>query len=232
MKTGIFEDANGGTIFLDEIGDMSLSLQAKVVKAVEERTFRRIGGKRDIKVDVRIVAATNKDLKEQVEKNQFREDLYHRLNVINFEMPSLRERREDIPLLTEHFINYFNMDFNKNIKHVPEEVEKAFMSYQWPGNVRELRSTIERAVLLSEGDTLNPKYVQIDEQQKGVKIHGDEHKMFFELDMDKLTLDTVEEMVIKKALELTDWNQTKAAEMLGVTRQVLRNRMIKMDLLN
>lgn len=232
MKTGILEDANGGTIFLDEIGDMSLSLQAKVVKAVEERTFRRIGGKRDIKVDVRIVAATNKDLKEQVEKNQFREDLYHRLNVINFEMPSLRERREDIPLLTEYFINYFNMDFNKTIKHVPEEVEKAFMSYQWPGNVRELRSTIERAVLLSEGDTLNPKYVQIDEQQKGVKIHGDEHKMFFELDMDKLTLDTVEEMVIKKALELTDWNQTKAAEMLGVTRQVLRNRMIKMDLLN
>jgi two-component system, NtrC family, response regulator AtoC len=232
MKTGIFEDANGGTIFLDEIGDMSLSLQAKVVKAVEERTFRRIGGKRDIKVDVRVVAATNKDLKELVEKNHFREDLYHRLNVINFEMPSLRERREDIPLLTEHFINYFNMDFNKNIKHVPEEVEKAFVGYQWPGNVRELRSTIERAVLLSEGDTLNPKYVQIDEQIKGVKIQGDEHKMFFELDMDKLTLDTVEEMVIKKALELTNWNQTKAAEMLGVTRQVLRNRMIKMDLLN
>jgi DNA-binding NtrC family response regulator len=108
----------------------------------------------------------------------------------------------------------------------------AFMGYQWPGNVRELRSTIERAVLLSEGDTLNPKYVQIDEQQKGVKIHGDEHKMFFELDMDKLTLDAVEETVIKKALELTNWNQTKAADMLGITRQVLRNRMIKMDLLN
>jgi DNA-binding NtrC family response regulator len=211
---------------------MSLSLQAKVVKAVEERTFRRIGGKRDIRVDIRVVAATNKDLKEQVEKNLFREDLYHRLNVINFEMPSLRERREDIPLLTENFINYFNMDFNKNIKHVPEEVEKAFMGYQWPGNVRELRSTIERAVLLSEGDTLNPKYVQIDEQIKGVKIQGDEHKMLFELDMDKLTLEAVEEMVIKKALELTNWNQTKAAEMLGVTRQVLRNRMIKMDLLN
>lgn len=232
MKTGILEDANGGTIFLDEIGDMSPALQAKLVKAVEERTFRRIGGKRDIKVDVRVVAATNKDLKDLVEKNVFREDLYHRLNVINFEMPSLRERREDIPLLTEHFIGYFNVDFNKNIKHVPEEVENAFMSYQWPGNVRELRSTIERAVLLSEGDTLNPKYVQIDDHGKGIKIQGDEHKMFFELDMDKLTLETVEEMVIKKALELNSWNQTKAAEMLGVTRQVLRNRMIKMDLLN
>jgi two-component system response regulator AtoC len=232
MKTGIFEDANGGTIFLDEIGDMSLSLQAKLVKAVEERTFRRIGGKRDIKVDVRVVAATNKDLKEQVDKNLFREDLYHRLNVINFVMPSLRDRKEDIPILTEHFVNYFNIDFNKGIQHVPEEVEKSFMSYHWPGNVRELRSAIERAVLLSEGDTLNPKYIQIDEHNKGVKVKGDERKLFFELDMDKLTLETVEEMVVKKALELTNWNQTKAAEMLGVTRQVLRNRMIKMDLLN
>jgi two-component system, NtrC family, response regulator AtoC len=232
MKTGIFEDANGGTIFLDEIGDMSLSLQAKLVKAVEERMFRRIGGKRDIKVDVRIVAATNKDLKEQVDKNLFREDLYHRLNVINFEMPSLRDRKEDIPLLTEHFLNYFNVDFNKSIKHVPEEVEKSFMNYHWPGNVRELRSAIERAVLLSEGDSLNQKYVQIDEQSRGVKVQGDEHKLFFELDMDKLTLETVEETVIKKALELTNWNQTRAADMLGVTRQVLRNRMIKMDLLN
>jgi two-component system response regulator AtoC len=232
MKTGIFEDANGGTIFLDEIGDMSLSLQAKLVKAVEERTFRRIGGKRDIKVDVRVVAATNKDLKEQVDKNLFREDLYHRLNVINFVMPSLRDRKEDIPILTEHFVNYFNVDFNKGIKHVPEEVEKSFMSYNWPGNVRELRSAIERAVLLSEGDTLNPKYIQIDEHNKGVKVQGDERKLYFELDMDKLTLETVEEMVVKKALELTNWNQTKAAEMLGVTRQVLRNRMIKMDLLN
>ncbi|MEQ9620079.1 MAG: sigma-54 dependent transcriptional regulator [Deltaproteobacteria bacterium] len=232
MKTGIFEDANGGTIFLDEIADMSLALQAKLVKAVEERTFRRIGGKRDIKVDVRIVAATNKDLKEQVDKKLFREDLYHRLNVINFDMPSLRERKEDIPLLTEYFINFFNVDLNKNIQHVPEEVETAFMNYNWPGNVRELKSSIERAVLLSEGETLNPKYIQIDEQGKGVKVQNEQNKMFFELDMDKLTLEGVEEIVIKKALELNDWNQTKTAQMLGVTRQVLRNRMIKMDLLN
>ena len=232
MKTGIFEDANGGTIFLDEIGDMSLALQAKLVKAVEERTFRRIGGKRDIKVDIRIVAATNKDMKEQVDKKLFREDLYHRLNVINFEMPSLRVRKEDIPLLTEYFIHFFNVDLNKNIQHVPEEVETAFINYSWPGNVRELRSSIERAVLLSEGNTLNPKYIQIDEQDKGVRVQSEEHKMFFELDMDKLTLEGVEEIVIKKALELNDWNQTKTAQMLGVTRQVLRNRMIKMDLLN
>lgn len=232
MKTGIFEDADGGTIFLDEIGDMSLALQAKLVKAVEERTFRRIGGKRDIKVDVRVVAATNKDLKEQVDKKLFREDLYHRLNVISFDMPSLRERREDIPPLTDHFISYFNVDLNKNIKTVPDEVMNSFKNYHWPGNVRELRSTIERAVLLSEGETLNPKYVQIDEQDKGAMVHSDEHKMFFELDLDKLSLDAVEEAVIKKALELNDGNQTKTAEMLGVTRQVLRNRMMKMDLLN
>lgn len=232
MKTGILEDADGGTIFLDEIGDMSLALQAKLVKAVEERTFRRIGGKRDIKVDVRIVAASNKDLREQVDKKLFREDLYHRLNVINFEMPSLRERKEDIPLLTEYFINFFNIDLNKNIKHVPAEVEAAFKNYSWPGNVRELRSSIERAVLLSEGETLNPKYVQIDQPDKGVKVQSEENKMFFELDMDKLTLEGIEEIVIKKALELNDWNQTKTAQMLGVTRQVLRNRMTKMDLLN
>lgn len=232
MKTGIFEDANGGTIFLDEIADMSLALQAKLVKAVEERTFRRIGGKRDIKVDVRVVAATNKDLKEQVDKKLFREDLYHRLNVISFDMPSLRERKEDIPLLVDHFVEYFNIDLNKGIKTVPEEVMNSFMNYRWPGNVRELRSTIERAVLLSEGETLNPKYVQIDEQDRGAMVHSDAHKMFFELDLDKLSLEGVEEAVIKKALEINDGNQTKTAEMLGVTRQVLRNRMIKMDLLN
>lgn len=138
-KSGILEDADGGTIFLDEIGDMSLNLQSKLVKVVEERKFRRLGGKKDIKVDLLIIAATNKDLREEVKNNNFRQDLYHRLNVISFEMPCLRERKEDIPLLTDHFIQFFNNDINKSIKTVPEEIRRA----SWP--------TTGRAMCASSG---------------------------------------------------------------------------------
>ena len=232
MKTGIFEDADGGTMFLDEIGDMSLALQAKLVKGIEERTFRRIGGKRDIKVDMRVIAATNRNLKELVAENRFREDLYHRLNVIIIEMPKLRERREDIPHLVKHFLNYFNNELHKNITFVPEEVIEKFMRYDWPGNVRELRSTIERAVLLSEGESLNPKYIQLEEEVKGLTIDNEGTKLSLEINLNEVSLESIEQEIIRKSLELNEWNQTKTAEMLRLTRQQLRNRMIKMGLLN
>ncbi len=163
LKKGIFEQADGGTVFLDEIGDMSLSLQAKLVKAVEERSFRRVGGLREIQVDICVTAATNQDIKALVKTGEFREDLYHRLNVINFEMPALRDRKEDIPLLTDHFVSYFNIDLNKNITVIPPDVREKFRIYDWPGNVRELRSTIERAILLSEDGLFNAKYVKLDD---------------------------------------------------------------------
>jgi DNA-binding NtrC family response regulator len=232
MKKGIFELADGGTIFLDEIADMSLSTQAKLVKVIEERTFRRIGGTRDISVNVRIIAATNRTLKELVSKKLFRDDLYHRLNVISFEMPPLRSRRDDIPMLTDYFVEYFNDELHKNIKAVPEVVREDFMKYSWPGNVRELRSTIERAVLLSDGVTLNPTYVKLDGQlQNDVRVNEDEEKIVLEMSLNDMSLSKIEEKVIREALTMNDWNQTRTAEKLGVTREVLRYRMKKMGLL-
>jgi two-component system response regulator AtoC len=233
MKKGIFEEAHRGTIFLDEIGDMSQTLQAKLVKVVEERTFRRVGGTRDITVDVRVIAATNRDLRELVRQNLFRDDLFHRLNVINFEMPSLRSRKEDIPLTVDFFLNHFNSELNKNIKVISDDTMRALTHYGWPGNVRELRSTIERAVILSEGDELSPNYIQLEENDGDhvVRIENDDRKMFLEIDLDNASLTGVEDKIIRRALEVNQWNQTKTSEMLGITRHTLRNKMKRMGML-
>ena len=231
MKKGILEQADGGTVFLDEIGDMSLSLQAKLVKAVEERSFRRLGGNRDISVDISVIAATNHDLKSLVKHSEFREDLYHRLRVISFEMPSLRSRKEDIPVLTDHFVAYFNTDLSKNITVVPEDIKKTFMNYNWPGNVRELRSTIERAALLSEDGVLNPKYIMLEDGES-LKVQNSEDKMVIDVPIEEASLCKIEKKVITKALDLNNWNQTRTAEMLGITREVLRYRMKKWGLLS
>ena len=231
MKKGILEQADGGTVFLDAIGDMSLSLQAKLVKAVEERSFRRLGGNRDISVDLSVIAATNHDLKSLVKHSEFREDLYHRLRVISFEMPSLRSRKEDIPVLTDHFVAYFNTDLSKNITVVPEDIKKTFMNYNWPGNVRELRSTIERAALLSEDGVLNPKYIMLEEGES-LKVQNSDDKMVIDIPIEEASLYKIEKKVITKALDLNNWNQTRTAEMLGITREVLRYRMKKWGLLS
>jgi len=231
LKKGILEQADGGTVFLDEIGDMSLSLQAKLVKAVEERSFRRVGGTRDITVDICVMAATNQDLKSLVKNGGFREDLYHRLNVINFEMPSLRDRMEDIPLITDYFVSYFNIDLNKSISLIPSEIRKTFLHYDWPGNVRELRSTIERAVLLSDDGVLNPKYMKLEEGDN-LKFQDGDDKMVIDIPLDDASLYKIERKVITKALDLQNWNQTRTAEMLGITREVLRYRMKKWGLLS
>ena len=231
MKKGILEQADGGTVFLDEIGDMSLSLQAKLVKAVEERSFRRLGGNRDISVDLSVIAATNHDLKSLVKHSEFREDLYHRLRVISFEMPTLRDRKEDIPILIDHFVNYFNTDLSKNITVIPDEVRMTFMNYNWPGNVRELRSTLERAALLSEDGVLNPKYIMLEEGES-LKVQNSNEKMVIDVPIEEASLYKIEKKVITKALDLNNWNQTRTAEMLGITREVLRYRMKKWGLLS
>lgn len=233
MKKGLFELSDGGTIFLDEVADMSFAIQAKLVKVIEERTFRRIGGTRDISVDVRVIAATNRLLKEMVAQKLFREDLYHRLNVISIEIPPLRTRRNDIPRLTDYFVNYFNNELHRNISIIPDEVRRVFLNYSWPGNVRELRSTIERAVLLSEGERLNPNYIKLEDQiVEKVTLDQDGEKIVLEMPLSDMTLSKVEEKLIIEALNLNDWNQTRTAEKLGVTREVLRYRMKKMGLLN
>ncbi len=232
--TGIFEDADGGSLFLDEIGDMNINLQAKLIKVVEERRFRKIGGKKDIDVDVRIIAATNQDLQNLVEQNKFREDLFHRLNVISIKMPTLRERKNDIPLIAENFVNYFNNDMNKNIKSISEDIMNDFIYYDWPGNVRELRSTIEKATILSDGEKLNEKYINIEpNSEENIEIEKTSDKVVMHISIDgSTTLDTIEENIIRQALELNNMNQTKTAKMLGVNRQNLRYKMKKMGLLN
>src|SRR5574341_391202 len=151
QKKGLFELAHGGTAFLDEIGDMSPTLQSKLLRALEERAFRRIGGTQDIKVDVRVIAATNRQLEKAIEEKKFREDLYYRLNVITIEVPPLRERREDVPLLVEHFLKHYAREFRKPTIDVSGEALQKLQGYDWPGNVRELKNVIERAVLLGSG---------------------------------------------------------------------------------
>jgi Response regulator containing CheY-like receiver, AAA-type ATPase, and DNA-binding domains len=189
---------------------MNLALQAKLIKVIEERTFRRIGGTKEIKVDIRIIAATNRDLKDLVSKNLFREDLYHRLNVIGFEMPPLRERKDDIPVLTDYFVAYFNSDLHRNVNVIPEKVREAFQNYHWPGNIRELRSTIERAVILSEGEELNPKYIQLEEDDgDGIKVEKSQDKIVLEIPLEEASLPKIEERVIREALNLNNLNQTK-----------------------
>lgn len=230
-RSGILEDAHKGTVFLDEIGDMSPNLQSKLVKVIEERSFRRLGGKKDINVDVQVIAATNKDLVEEVENGKFREDLYHRLNVIRIEMPALKHRKEDISLLTDHFISHYNKELNKKITTVSEDLRKTLQIYDWPGNIRELKSTIERAMILSEGEELNKKYIQIENSDEKIKVENTETKMNLEVNLDDASLDKMEQEIIKKFLDLNDWNQTKTAKMLGINRQNLRYRMKKMGLL-
>ena len=232
-RSGILEDADKGTVLLDEIGDMSLNLQSKLIKVIEERSFRRLGGKKDITVDLQIIAATNKDLKEEVKNGNFRDDLYHRLNLISFEMPSLRSRREDIELLTDYFIAQLNKDLNKKVSTVPEDLKRTFRTYDWPGNVRELRTTIERAMILSEGEELNSRYIQLEEMDEDeIRIENSANKMNLEISIESATLENIEEKIIKEYLELNDWNQSRTAEMLGMNRQNLRYRMKKMGLLS
>jgi transcriptional regulator with PAS, ATPase and Fis domain len=181
-------------------------------------------------VDVRVIAATNQNLKELVNKGTFRADLYHRLNVISFEMPPLRNRKDDIPLLTDYFVSYFNREFHKNITIIPDEVRELFLRYHWPGNIRELRGTIERAMLLSDGKELNPRYIQLEEIEDNMKLEKSDDRMVLKIPIEDASLTKIEEKVIKEALDLNDWNQTKTAEMLGITREVLRYRMKKMGI--
>src|SRR5262245_60009640 len=154
QKRGLFESADGGTVFLDEIGEMAPGLQAKLLRVLEEKTFKRVGGVADIRVDVRVIAATNRNLEEGVRKGQFREDLYYRLNVVPIALPPLRARAEDIPALVTSFVDTFNREFKKSVRGVSPEAMKNLQTYGWPGNIRELRNAVERAMLLSEGDEL------------------------------------------------------------------------------
>ncbi len=232
-KIGKFEAADSGTIFLDEIGDMSLATQAKVLRVLQEKEFERVGGTAPVKVDVRIIAATNKDLFRAVREGQFREDLYYRINVVSLYLPPLRERRDDIPLLFEHFMKRFNRDFKKEIKHISLEAMELLMKYSWPGNVRELENVLQRAIVLAEGDSISredlPFYINcLDEEIKVGENNSSFRKSLSETVHD--IVDDVEKQLIIKALNQTNWNRTETARLLKISRKSLFNKMKKFGL--
>ncbi len=216
-KIGKFEVANKGTIFLDEIGDIPLVLQSKLLRVLQEREIERLGGLHPVKVDVRIIAATNKNLDEEVKKGTFREDLYYRLNVVSIRVPPLRERKEDIPLLIDFFLKKYNAKHKKNIKGFTREVRDMLMKYDYPGNVRELENITERAVVLTRGDCIS---------KEDLPAFSDETKDLLEKNM-KGTVETIERNMILDALNSSEWVQTKAASILGLSERMLRYKIKK-----
>jgi DNA-binding NtrC family response regulator len=224
QKRGLLESADGGTVFLDEIGEMVPALQAKLLRVLEEKSFKRVGGAADIRVDVRVVAATNRNLEEQVEKGAFRSDLYYRLNVLPIRLPALREHAADVPVLVTFFIDLFNREFKKRISGVSPAADAVLRAYGWPGNVRELRNVVERAMLLAEGSRLE---IEDFGALKGGPGRGDD---LFELPATGVNLEDLERSLVVQALRRAGGNQTKAAAMLGLNRDQIRYRIEKFGL--
>jgi DNA-binding NtrC family response regulator len=224
QKRGLFEVADGGTVFLDEIGEMVPGLQAKLLRFLEEKTFKRVGGAVDIKVDVRVVAATNRNLQEEVKQGRFREDLFYRLNVLPIAQPPLRDRADDIPRLVEFYVDVYNTEFKKRIRGVSADAMAQLQRHPWPGNIRELRNAVERAMLLTEEQTLGVG----DFSPAGAATLrlGDA----VELPPAGLDLEQLERSLVVQALERTGWNQTKAATLLGLNRDQIRYRVEKFQL--
>jgi DNA-binding NtrC family response regulator len=223
-KSGLFELADGGTLFLDEIGEMNLGLQAKLLRVLETHTFRRVGGQADVTVDVRVVAATHNDLKRKVADGGFRQDLFFRLNVVPVEMPPLRERAEDIPLLAEHYIAHFCKDLARVPARLHPEALGALMTYAWPGNVRELKNVIERVLLLEAEDEILPHHLPPEVGSHAATFNGGPIASTFQPGVVKPLAD-VERMAIEHALQVCDGNKTKTASMLGISRQTLRTKL-------
>ena len=213
-KEGMFEVADKGTIFLDEISDMSLRMQAKILRVIQERSFYRLGGTKPVQVDVRILAATNKDLEEMMKKGSFREDLYYRLNVISITIPPLRKRKEDIPLLAQHFLTKYTALHGKRVRSISPYVMDRLSRYEWPGNVRELENAMERAIILSSGETILfedlPPYLQPSLSREKSSSSS---------------LEEVEKKLILDTLRAVKGNQTRAAELLGIHRNTLRRKL-------
>jgi DNA-binding NtrC family response regulator len=227
-KIGKFELADQGTIFLDEIGDMNPGAQAKILRILQEMEFERLGGIKSIKIDVRIIAATNRDLTEAVKQGMFREDLFHRLNLFSIHMPSLRQRVEDIPILADHFLKEANRRFETSIASISSEAMNYLMKYEWPGNVRELKNTIERSVLVTDGDVLASKFLPPHVTKN---VSEKTTASIPRLDMDLAeTLRNVERQLILDALERSDGVQRKAAKLLGITERMLWYKIKKLEI--
>lgn len=222
QKRGLFESAEGGTVFLDEIGEMVPALQAKLLRVLEEKSFRRVGGLHDIRVDVRVIAATNRNLDEEVKSGRFRQDLFYRLNVLPIALPPLRQHLDDVPALLAFYIDGFNREFRKNVKGVSPAALKLLQGYGWPGNIRELRNAVERAMLLTSGTWLEPADFPL-------ASHGTS-PVGFELPAHGVDLEALEHSLVVQALERCGGNQTRAAALLGMNRDQIRYRIEKYGL--
>jgi two-component system, NtrC family, response regulator AtoC len=249
-KEGLFEQAEGGTIFLDEIGELEVGLQAKLLRVLEEGAFRRVGGLKDLPLDVRVIAASNRDLKTASEAGKFRLDLYYRLSVIQIDLPPLRERGDDVLLLTDHYIKNFNEKLRKRIRGLMPDVSEIFRRYRWPGNVRELRNVIERAMILEDEDLITanwlPRGVTPETQAPQLRAQPQEARepqtmppaqkasnasleALFRLPPEGLQLESVEMNLVEQAVKRSGGNQTRAAELLGISRDQLRYRLKKLE---
>jgi two-component system response regulator AtoC len=222
QKRGLLETADGGTVFLDEIGEMTPGLQAKLLRFLEEKTFKRVGGLQDIRVDVRVIAATNRNLEQEVSNGKFREDLFYRLQVMPIALPPLRERHGDIPLLASYYTDLFNREFKRHVRGVSSDGMQMLEAYQWPGNIRELRNAIERAMLLVEHEWLQPgDFTTLTRSVTPAE---------FKLPAEGISLDEVERQLLVQALERSGGNQTQAGQLLGINRDQVRYRIEKFGL--
>jgi two-component system NtrC family response regulator len=226
---GRFEQADGGTLFIDEVGDMDLSTQVKLLRALQFGEFERVGGSKTIKVDVRVITATNQNLEELIEKGKFREDLFYRINVVSIQLPPLRERKSDIPLLIQHFIRKYASENRKEIEGISKEAQDFLMKYRYPGNIRELENIVERAVVMAR-----EKLITTSDLPAGLQTPSGNHMLdphnFSHSYLDKVQ--SFETEMINYALEQESGNQSKAANLLGITERHLRSRMQKLGIVN
>jgi two-component system, NtrC family, response regulator AtoC len=247
MKKGLFEVADGGTLFLDEIGELSPLLQAKLLRVLEDQLIRRVGGTRDLQVDVRVIAASNRDLEKMVREGKFRQDLFYRLAIISVYIPALRERRDDILPLTDFFVSRYNRQFKKDIKEISDQTRKILHAHDWPGNVRELKNAIERAMLLEEDDVLTPRYLPFSVVQQGPGMtayemasvgNGERTALLpngrvlpkISIPEGGTSLEEVERAFVELAMRLASNNQTHAAKLLDISRDALRYKLKKFGL--
>ncbi|MGB2677236.1 MAG: sigma-54 dependent transcriptional regulator [Candidatus Acidiferrum sp.] len=246
MKKGLFEIADGGTLFLDEIGELSPLLQAKLLRVLEDQMVRRVGGVRDIQVEVRVIAASNRDLEKEVREGRFRQDLYYRLAIIAIYLPALRERKEDILPLVEFFLEHYNKKFRKTVQGLSEETRRLMLNYDWPGNVRELKNALERAMILEEGNQLRPDDLPFTvasgkggavpgENKLGAPIEaqlapGKRRLPALSIPEGGTSLEDVEHALVELALQQSHGNQIKAAKLLNISRDALRYKMKKFGL--
>jgi transcriptional regulator with GAF, ATPase, and Fis domain len=225
QRIGRFEQADGGSLFLDEVGDMSAAIQAKILRVLQEHEFERLGGTRTQKVDVRLVAATNRDLAAMVASGAFREDLYYRLNVVSVEMPPLRERKEDIIALAMFFVKKFAGELKKKIDGIDQEAQKMLLRYNWPGNIRELENSVERAILMTEGQFIASDDLRLGEAATAGVTGQREASALVKIPPSGVPLEEIERSALMEALKMSNWVQKDAAELLGISPRVMNYKI-------